>query len=78
MAVIMTYVRLKTDSLWPAVIFHMSHNVFLQKFFGPMTSAKANSAWFLDEFGAVMPAILLVLAVFYWRKGNSEFDAAKT
>ncbi len=78
MSVIMTYVRLKTDSLWPAVIFHMSHNVFLQKFFGPMTSAKANSAWFLDEFGAVMPAILLVLAVFYWRKGNSEFDAAKT
>jgi len=56
----------------------MSHNVFLQTFFDPMTSAKANSAWFLDEFGAVVPAILLVLAVFYWRKGNSEFGAAKT
>ena len=33
MSVIMTYFRLKTQSLWPAVILHMSHNVFLQKFF---------------------------------------------
>lgn len=78
MSVVMTYVRLKTNSLWPAVIFHMSHNVFLQKFFGPMTSAKDNSAWFLGEFGAVVPAVLLVLAVFYWRKGSSEFGTART
>lgn len=78
MSIIMTYVRLKTDSLWPAVIFHMSHNVFLQKFFGPITSGKDNSAWFLGEFGAVVPAILLVLAAFYWRKGISEFATAKT
>ncbi|MFT5142495.1 MAG: membrane protease YdiL (CAAX protease family) [Rhodothermales bacterium] len=77
MSVIMTYVRLKTDSLWPAVVFHMSHNVFLQKFFGPMTSAKANSAWFLDEFGAAVPAVLVALAFFYWRKGRREFGAAK-
>ena len=78
MSVIMTYIRLKTDSLWPAVIFHMSHNIFLQKFFGPMTSEQANSAWFLDEFGAVLPAIILVLAVIYWRKGNSEFQPEST
>ena len=75
MSVIMTYVRLKSGSLWPAVIFHMSHNVFLQKFFDPMTSAKANSAWFLDEFGIVVPTILTVLAIFYWKKGNSEFSS---
>tara|TARA_Y100000780_G_scaffold33518_1_gene27288 strand:+ start:222 stop:410 length:189 start_codon:yes stop_codon:yes gene_type:complete len=53
----------------------MSHNVFLQKFFDPMTSAKANSAWFLDEFGIVVPTILTVLAIFYWKKGNSEFSS---
>ena len=78
MSVIMTYIRLKTDSLWPAVVFHMSHNVFLQKFFGPITSEKANSAWFIDEFGAVVPAVLLVLAIFFWKKGNNEFGATKT
>lgn len=76
MSVIITYIRLKTHSLWPAVVFHMSHNVFLQKYFDPMTSVNANSAWFLDEFGAVLPVIVFVLAVIYWRKGNREFGKA--
>ena len=78
MSVVMTYFRLKTDSLWPAVVFHMSHNVFLQKFFGPMTSETANSAWFLDEFGIVVPAILVMLAIYYGRRGYREFGATKT
>lgn len=78
MSVVMTYFRLKTDTLWPAVVFHMSHNVFLQKFFGPMTSEADNSAWFLDEFGIVVPAILVMLAVYYGRRGCREFDAVKT
>lgn len=46
MSVIMTYVRLKTSSLWPAVIFHMSHNVFLQKFFGPIPWRKPTQLGF--------------------------------
>lgn len=78
MSVVMTYFRLKTDSLWPAVVFHMSHNVFLQKFFGPMTSEIANSAWFLDEFGIVVPGILVMLAIYYGRRGYREFGLAKT
>jgi membrane protease YdiL (CAAX protease family) len=78
MSVVMTYFRLKTDSVWPAVIFHMSHNVFLQKFFGPMTAGNANSAWFLDEFGLVVPSVLVVIAVYYGRRGSREFRAIKT
>ena len=77
MSVIITYIRLKTHSLWPAVVFHMSHNIFLQKYFDPITSANANSAWFLDEFGAVLPLGILILAVIYWRKGNNEFGKTK-
>ncbi len=73
MSVVMTYFRLKTYSVWPAVIFHMSHNVFLQKFFGPMTLGNANSAWFLDEFGLVVPSVLVVIAVYYGRRGSREF-----
>lgn len=78
MSIIMTYFRLKTNSLWSAVIFHMSHNVFLQKFFGPMTAENINSAWFIDEFGAVLPMMVLFTAMFYWKKGCNEFDKPKT
>ncbi|MCR9185042.1 MAG: CPBP family intramembrane metalloprotease [Halieaceae bacterium] len=78
MSVVVTYFRLKTDSVWPAVIFHMSHNAFLQKFFGPMTEGNANSAWFLDEFGLVVPSVMMVIAVYYGRRGSREFAAIKT
>ncbi|MEJ8567903.1 CPBP family intramembrane glutamic endopeptidase [Elongatibacter sediminis] len=74
MSVVMTYFRYATGSLWPAVIFHMSHNVFLQKFFSPLTAETANSAWFLDEFGLVLPLVTGGFAVYFWRKGVRAFD----
>ncbi|QFU77058.1 CPBP family intramembrane metalloprotease [Halioglobus maricola] len=77
MSVVITYFRFKTGSLWPAVVLHMSHNVFLQKFFGPMTSEYAGSAWFLGEFGIAVPAILMVLALYYGSLGCREFRGPK-
>ncbi len=71
MSVVMAYFRLRTQSLWPAVVFHMSHNVFLQKFFVPMTLGQARSAWWVDEFGAVLPLTVAVVALYYWRKGRT-------
>jgi len=68
MSVIMTYFRLKTNSLWPAVLLHMSHNIFLQKFFTPMTEQNNQSAWFIDEFGAVLPLTIFLFALYFWRK----------
>ena len=72
-SVIMTYLRLKTGSLWTAVIFHMSANVFLQKVFTPLTVENESSAWYVNEFGAVPALVAFAFAVFFWRKGRSEF-----
>jgi membrane protease YdiL (CAAX protease family) len=72
-AVIMTYLRFKTDSLWTAVIFHMSGNVFLQKVFTPLTIENESSAWYVDEFGAVPALVAFAFAILFWRKGKSEF-----
>lgn len=73
MSFVMTYIRYKTDSLWPAVTFHMSHNVFAQKFFSPMTEANASTVWFAEEFGVALPLTATVFALIYWRKGVQEF-----
>ena len=69
-AMIMTYLRLKSNSLWTAVIFHMSANVFLQKFFVPLTIDTENSAWYVNEFGAMPAMAALVIAIYFWRKGS--------
>ncbi len=78
MSVVMTYIRYQTSSLWPAVVFHMSHNAFLQKFFTPITGSTSSSAWFVDEFGAVLPLVVGIIAVFFWRRGVCKFDGSKT
>ena len=35
------WLRLKSGSLWTGVIFHASHNLFIQNFFTPLTGATA-------------------------------------
>jgi uncharacterized protein len=78
MSFVMTYIRYTTDSLWPAVIFHMSHNVFLQKFFSPMTEEDAATVWYADEFGLALPLVAACFALVYWRKGVREFGGVET
>jgi membrane protease YdiL (CAAX protease family) len=72
-AVIMAYLRFKTNSLWTAVIFHMSGNVFLQNVFSPLTVENDRSAWYVDEFGAVPALVAFVFAIYFWKKGKAEF-----
>lgn len=76
-AMIMTYLRYKTKSVWSAVIYHMSSNVFIQKFFNPLTLENPKSAWYIDEFGIVLAMVALIVAIYFWRKGREEFGHLK-
>lgn len=76
--VIMAYLRLKTGSLWTAVIYHASSNIFIQKIFTPITVQNTESIWYVDEFGAIIALIACCVAVYFWRKGVAEFAVAKT
>ena len=70
--VIMAYYRLKSGSVWPAVVYHASSNIFIQKLFTPITQTHAESAWYIDEFGIVLAVTATVVAIFFLRKGNAE------
>lgn len=72
--VIMAYLRMKSGSLWTAVIYHASSNIFIQKLFTPITNEHADSIWYIDEFGAVPAVIACCVAVYFWRKGVNEFE----
>jgi uncharacterized protein len=72
---ILAYLRLKSNSVWTAVIFHMSSNVFMQKFFTPVTEGTAQSAWFVDEFGAAPALMTMLVAGYFWRKGRAELPS---
>jgi hypothetical protein len=40
LSIIMTWLRLASNSVWPCAILHASHNVFIQVFFTPLTGAR--------------------------------------
>jgi membrane protease YdiL (CAAX protease family) len=49
--------RLKSGSLWTAAILHASHNLYIQAIFTPLTRNTGKTAWFIDEFGAILPIV---------------------
>lgn len=68
-SVIMTWLRLRSGSLWTAALVHGSHNLFIQGFFTPMTAPRgAVTPWAIDEFGFVLPLVMAVFAVYFWRR----------
>jgi len=62
------WMRLRSGSLWTGALLHASHNLYIQGVFTPLTRDTGKTAWYIDEFGAVLPLVVLVFAVYAWRK----------
>jgi membrane protease YdiL (CAAX protease family) len=48
---ILAWLTLRSNSLWPAAIFHGSHNLFIQSIFTPLTRNTGPTNYIIDEFG---------------------------
>jgi len=67
-AFVFAWLRLKSGSLWTAALLHASHNLYVQRIFTPLTKDTGKTAWFIDEFGAVLPLIAVGFAIYFWRR----------
>lgn len=65
---VFAWMRLKSGSLWTGAILHASHNLYIQAIFTPLTRNTGKTAWFIDEFGCVLPIVAIVFAVYFWRR----------
>lgn len=64
-SVILAILRMKSNSVWPAVILHASHNFFDQVIFEPVTNG-LNKAYFVGETGMItLVCILIVMLMLY-------------
>ena len=74
---VMTWMRLKSGSLWTGVILHASHNTFIQQFFQPLTVDNARTRYVAGEFGAALFVVAILLAVYFWtRRGELSAQLA--
>ena len=62
-----SWLRLKSGSVWPAVLLHASHNLYIQRLFDPLTiGTNSLSKYLIGESGIVMMVIFIGLAVIFW------------
>lgn len=66
------WLRLRSGSLWPAVLLHATHNTFIQSVMDPMTIDTGNTAYFTTEFGLGLAIMGIVVATIFWRIGIPE------
>ncbi len=68
MSIFTAWLRLKSGSIWPAVLWHGGHNLFIQQIFLDMTVDTGITEYFVDDFGIGVLLSMIVLGYIFWRK----------
>ena len=76
MSFILTYLRVRSGSLWPAVILHASHNIYVLTIMQPMTIQYKETWRYASEFGFILPLVILAVGLYFWRRYEGEEKAA--
>jgi len=71
-SVILAYYTFKSNSLWPAALYHSVHNIYIQKICTPLTLSNENTTFWIDEYGFMIPIVTTLFAIYFWRKAESE------
>lgn len=64
---VMAYLRFHSDSVWPAIILHASHNYIDQLLCAPLTNSK-NSVYFAGETGFVTIIFIFIIVIVIYNK----------
>ena len=72
MSFIMTYYTFKSNSLWPAVIFHAVSNVYIQKILPELTIENKGTEHWLGENGIMFAIVTSIFGIYFWRKAIKE------
>ena len=74
--IVYAYFTFRSQSLWPAVILHASHNLFIQRVFTPLTIRGEGTHLYIDEFGLVMPILGSLMALMFYLRARRDGLAA--
>jgi membrane protease YdiL (CAAX protease family) len=71
---ILTWLRLKSDSVWPAALLHASHNLFVPGVFDNLIRNTGSTLWYTTEFGAALAITSAVFALYFWTRRTEISD----
>jgi len=62
-----SWLRLKSGSIWPAILLHASHNLYIQRLFDPLTTETSSlSKYIVGESGIALTIVFVALAIVFW------------
>ena len=73
---IAAWMRLKSGSVWTAVLLHAMHNIFIQSVFDGMTRRTTLTDYVTGEFGIGIAMTTALVAYLLWRR-RSELPSAR-
>jgi membrane protease YdiL (CAAX protease family) len=73
LTVIITWIRMRSKSVWPAIIFHAVHNYLDQIIFQSLTK-NIKSAYFVGETGFITIIFTVIIAVLIIIRGKNTFE----
>jgi uncharacterized protein len=62
-----TWLRIKSGSLWTAVVLHASHNLIIQAILDPLTQDTGITPYIVTEFGIGLALAAGIMGVVFWR-----------
>lgn len=66
-----SWLRLRTQSVWPCALIHASHNTFVQSVFDPLTANTGVTRYITTEFGAGLAIAIGITGYLFWaRRGR--------
>ena len=72
---ILAWLVLRAQSLWPAAIFHASHNLFVQSICTPLTRDTGPTKYIIDEFGIGLVITSIIGAVIVYQLARRSIEA---
>jgi membrane protease YdiL (CAAX protease family) len=63
----LAWLRLRSGSLWPAVVAHAGWNLYVQDVFGPLTGDTGITEYVVGEFGFAFVLTGIPIAYLFWR-----------
>lgn len=67
------WLRLKSCSVWPAVLLHASHSLYINRFFDRFTADTGITAYLTTEFGAGLALAALLIALFFYSRRDQIY-----
>ncbi len=68
MAFIMGFLRVRSQSIWPCVLLHATHNTFVQGLFDALTAPVGMAKYITTEFGTGLAMMMICAAILLLRE----------